>query len=171
MEIEAAADARGVLLGLRARIWSDAGSQHIYPPTASLEPMGTATILPGPYRTPAYAYDVLAVATNKPPLGAYRGVGMTMGVFVMERRSISARTGSASIPLSPPAEPDLARRLPFSSAAGFVYDSGDYPTALAMALDLAGDQRLLRERDAARRHGPAPRRGPRMLHGVHGDGR
>ena len=48
VEIEAAADARGVLLGLRARIWSDAGSQHIYPLTASLEPMGTATHPAGP---------------------------------------------------------------------------------------------------------------------------
>jgi len=154
VEIEAAADARGVLLGLRARIWSDAGSQHIYPLTASLEPMGTATILPGPYRIPAYAYDVVAVATNKPPLGAYRGVGMTMGVFVMER---ALDLCADRLDLDPA---EIRRRnlissddYPFPSAAGFVYDSGDYPKALALALDLAGYEGLVRERDAARRHG------------------
>ena len=154
VEIEAAADARGVLLGLRARIWSDAGSQHIYPLTASLEPMGTATILPGPYRTPAYAYDVLAVATNKPPLGAYRGVGMTMGVFVMER-ALDLCADRLGLDPAEIRRRNLISRddYPFSSAAGFVYDSGDYPTALAMALDLAGYERLVRERDAARRHG------------------
>jgi aerobic carbon-monoxide dehydrogenase large subunit len=154
VEIEAAADARGVLLGLRARVWSDAGSQHIYPLTASLEPMGTATILPGPYRTPAYAYEVLAVATNKPPLGAYRGVGMTMGVFVMERALDLCATRLALDPA------EIRRRnliprdgYPFASASGFVYDSGDYPQALELALDLGGYERLVRERERARRDG------------------
>ncbi|HXA98286.1 MAG TPA: molybdopterin cofactor-binding domain-containing protein, partial [Candidatus Dormibacteraeota bacterium] len=47
VEIEAAAAADGTLLGLRARVLSDAGAYHIYPLTASLEPMGTASILPG----------------------------------------------------------------------------------------------------------------------------
>ena len=56
VEIEAAADAAGVLLALRARLWSDAGAYHVYPLTAALEPLGTASILPGPYRTPAYDF-------------------------------------------------------------------------------------------------------------------
>jgi carbon-monoxide dehydrogenase large subunit len=42
---------------------------------------------------------------------------------------------------------------PFTSAAGFVYDSGDYPKALELALELAGYERLRRERDAARAGG------------------
>jgi aerobic carbon-monoxide dehydrogenase large subunit len=154
VEIEAAANARGELLALRARLYSDAGAYHIYPLTASLEPMGTAGILPGPYRTGAYAFDVVAVATNKPPVGAYRGVGMTMGAFVMERTLdlLAERLGLD------PAE--IRRRnlitrdaYPYTSASGFVYDSGDYPTALEQALELAGYERLKGERDAARREG------------------
>ena len=154
VEIEAAVDARGVLLGLRARVWSDAGSHHIYPLTASLEPMGTATILPGPYRTPAYAYEVLAVATNKPPIGAYRGVGMTMGVLVMERALDLCADRLGLDPAEIRRRNLIARdAYPFTSAAGFVYDSGDYPKMLGLALDLAGYERLVRERDAARPHG------------------
>jgi len=154
VEIEAAADAAGAILALRARLYSDAGAYHIHPLTAALEPMGTAAILPGPYRIPAYAFEAVAVATNKPPLGAYRGVGMTMGAFVMERTLdlVAERLGLD------PAE--IRRRnliprdgYPYTSAAGFVYDSGDFPTALEQALALAGYERLTRERDDARRQG------------------
>src|SRR5436309_2837635 len=85
MEVEVAAEADGVLRGLRARAVSDGGAYHIYPLTGALEPLGSAAILPGPYRTPAYEYQAVTVLIHKPPLGAYRGVGMTMGAFVMER--------------------------------------------------------------------------------------
>jgi carbon-monoxide dehydrogenase large subunit len=154
VDIEAAADRDGILLALRARVVSDNGAYHIHPLTAALEPPGTASIIPGPYRTPAYAWEALAVATNKPPLGAYRGVGMTMGAFAMERTLdlLAERLGLD------PAE--IRRRnliprdaYPFTSAAGFVYDSGDYPKALEMALELAGYERLKRERDEARVRG------------------
>ncbi len=154
VDIEAAADREGVLQALRARVLSDNGAYHIHPLTAALEPSGTAGILPGPYRTPAYAWEALAVATNKPPLGAYRGVGMTMGAFVMERTLdlLAQRLGLD------PAE--IRRRnlipreaYPFTSAAGLVYDSGDYPKALEMALEMADYESLKRERDAARDQG------------------
>jgi len=154
VDIEAAADRDGVLIALRARVVSDNGAYHVHPLTAALEPPGTASIVPGPYRTRAYAWEALAVATNKPPLGAYRGVGMTMGAFVMERTLdlLADRLG-----LDPA---DIRRRnliardaYPFTSAAGFVYDSGDYPRALEMALELAGYDALKRERDEARARG------------------
>jgi carbon-monoxide dehydrogenase large subunit len=154
VEIEAAADAAGVLLALRARLWSDAGAYHVYPLTAALEPLGSASILPGPYRTPAYDFHLTALATTKPPLGAYRGVGMTMGAFVMERTMdlLADRLGLD------PAE--IRRRnfiprdaYPFTSATGLVYDSGDYPKALEQALTLAGYDRLVRERDEGRARG------------------
>ena len=154
VEIEAAADRDGVLLAIRARVIADNGAYHIYPLTAALEPPGTASILPGPYRTPAYAWEALAVATNKPPLGAYRGVGMTMGAFVMERTLdlLADRLGLD------PAE--IRRRnliprdaYPFTSAACLVYDSGDFPKALEMALELAGYDALKRERDEGRTRG------------------
>ncbi|HKZ05860.1 MAG TPA: xanthine dehydrogenase family protein molybdopterin-binding subunit [Methylomirabilota bacterium] len=150
-EVEAAADARGGLLGLRARVISDAGAYHIYPLTQALEPLGVANIVPGPYRTAAYAWEAEAVATNKPPLGAYRGVGMSFGAFIMERLLdlLAERVGIDAV--------EIRRRnlippdaYPFTSASGFVYDSGDYPRALADALALAGYERLRAEQAASR---------------------
>jgi carbon-monoxide dehydrogenase large subunit len=154
VEIEAAADAGGTLLALRARVYADAGAYHIYPLTGALEPLGTASILPGPYRTPAYEFELAALATNKPPIGAYRGVGMTMGAFVMER---TLDLLADQIGLDPA---EIRRRnlipreaYPFTSASGFVYDSGDYPKALEQALTLADYEGRKRERDAERRRG------------------
>jgi carbon-monoxide dehydrogenase large subunit len=154
VELELAADAAGALLAARARFLSDGGAYHLYPTTHALEPMGSAAILPGPYRLPTYAYEVIAVATNKPPLGAYRGVGMTMGVFAMERALdlLGERLGLD------PAE--IRRRnliardeYPFSSSSGLVYDSGDFPAVLQRALEVSGYARLREEQAAARGRG------------------
>jgi len=149
VEIAAAAD--GTLLAMRARIASDAGAYHAYPTTAALEPLGTASILPGPYRVPAYEYDTRALATHKPPLGAYRGVGMTMGAFVMERMLdlVAERAGLD------PAEVRRRNLLPreaypFKSSTGLTYDSGDFPKALEQALAAVGYEEL-RRRQAERR--------------------
>jgi carbon-monoxide dehydrogenase large subunit len=154
MDAELAADDDGVVRALRARVVSDAGAYHIYPLTGALEPLGSAAILPGPYRTAVYEYESVAVRTNKAPLGAYRGVGMTMGAFVMERLLdlLGERVGLD------PAEVRRRNlipreRYPFVSASGMAYDSGDYPKALELALARAGYEALRREQAAARAAG------------------
>ncbi len=154
LDVEVAAGDDGVVRGLRARVVSDAGAYHIYPLTGALEPLGTAAILPGPYRTPVYAWEATAVATNKPPLGAYRGVGMTMGAFAMERMLdlLAERTGLDPVEIR---RRNLIPReaYPFTSASGMTYDSGDFPRALAQAQALAGYDALRREQARARAAG------------------
>jgi carbon-monoxide dehydrogenase large subunit len=154
IDVELAADADGVVRGLRSRVVSDNGAHHVYPLTAALEPLGTASILPGPYRTEAYAYEAVAAQTHKPPLGAYRGVGMTMGAFAMERLldRLAERLGLD------PAEVRRRNLLPREayphvSASGMRYDSGDFPRALERVLQLAGYESLRREQAAARAAG------------------
>lgn len=151
IELEIAACADGRIRALRARLLSDGGAYHSYPQTHALEPLGSAAILPGPYRVPAYAYQVTAVATHKPPLGGYRGVGMVMGVFAMER-TLDLLAEKLDID---PAE--IRRRnliepaeYPFLSSSGLVYDSGDFPRLLNRALETAGYESLRREQDEAR---------------------
>ena len=153
-DVEVAADAQGRLLALRARAVSDAGAYHIAPLTQALEPLGTASILPGPYLTAAYAYEAIALRTNKPPLGAYRGVGMTMGAFVMERALDLVAT---RLELD---RAEIRRRnlipgdaYPFTSASGMEYDSGDYQKALEAVLALVGYDRLCAEQARARADG------------------
>jgi carbon-monoxide dehydrogenase large subunit len=154
VEAEVAADAKGRVLAMRSRVISDAGAYHTFPLTQGLEPLGTAAILPGPYTTPAYAWEAIAVRTNKSPLGAYRGVGMTMGAFVMERLLdlVAARVGIDAAEIR---RRNLIPReaYPFTSASGMSYDSADFPKALEAALAAAEYDDLRRLQSRARAAG------------------
>ena len=137
--VEIGARKDGTLLALRSTLICDSGAYSVYPVTASLEPLTAAGILPGPYKLPALAYDAYAVATNKCPAGAYRGVGMALGTFVRERLvdMVARRAG-----LDPA---DVRRRnfietseLPFATASGLVVDSGNPRESHERALEGAG---------------------------------
>ena len=152
--VELAAAADGTVLALRSRVMSDNGAYHAYPTTGVLEPLGTASIMPGPYRISAYEFEALALATNKPPLGAYRGVGMTMGAFVAERM-LDLLAERLQLDPAEVRRRNLIPRdaYPFTSATGYTYDSGDYPKALEEALAAVGYEELRREQRAGRAAG------------------
>jgi aerobic carbon-monoxide dehydrogenase large subunit len=144
--IEVGAMRDGTIVAVRSTFVCDTGAYSVYPVTVALEPMTAAGILPGPYRFAAYAYEAFAVATNKCPTGAYRGVGMALGTFVRERLvdMVAQRAGVD------PA--DVRRRnfvpaaeLPFTTASGLVVDSGDSAGAFAQALAAADYTRLRTE--------------------------
>jgi len=152
--VEVAAAADGTVLALRSRVMSDNGAYHAYPTTGALEPLGTASIMPGPYRISAYEFEALALMTHKPPLGAYRGVGMTMGAFVTERMLDRVAERLDLDPVEVRRRNLIPREAyPFTSATGYVYDSGDYPKALEEALAAVGYDTLRREQAAARDSG------------------
>ncbi|HXJ84628.1 MAG TPA: xanthine dehydrogenase family protein molybdopterin-binding subunit [Candidatus Methylomirabilis sp.] len=141
--VQAAARRDGTILAIKATLICDSGAYSVYPVTASLEPLTAAGILPGPYRIAALGYDAYAVATNKCPAGAYRGVGMALGTFVRERLvdMVARRLGLD------PAE--VRRRnfydrkaLPFTTASGLVIDSGDPKESLEHALIAAEYEQL-----------------------------
>jgi carbon-monoxide dehydrogenase large subunit len=144
--VEAGARRDGTILAIKATLICDSGAYSIYPVTASLEPLTAAGILPGPYRVPALAYDAYAVATNKCPAGAYRGVGMALATFVRERLiDIVARRASLD-----PADVRVrnfydTKDLPFTTASGLVIDSGDPKASLDQALAASEYTRLRAE--------------------------
>ena len=137
--VEVGARRDGTIVAMRAQVVCDVGAYSVYLVTVALEPMTAVGIMPGPYRFDAFAYDAYAVATNKSPLGAYRGVGMAFGTLVRERvvDMVARRAGLD------PAEVRRhnfidTRELPFTTASGLVVDSGDSAGAFERALD-AGD--------------------------------
>src|SRR5947208_10429785 len=144
--VEIGARRDGTLLAIKSTLICDAGAYSVYPVTSSLEPLTAAGILPGPYKLAALAYDAYAIATNKCPAGAYRGVGLALGTFVRERLvDMLARRAGLD-----PAE--VRRRnfvgageLPFATASGLVIDSGDPARSLERALETAGYAALRRE--------------------------
>jgi aerobic carbon-monoxide dehydrogenase large subunit len=144
--IQVAARNDGTLLAMKATLICDSGAYSVYPVTASLEPLTAAGILPGPYRIPALAYDAYAVATNKCPAGAYRGVGMALGTFVRERvvDMVARRAGLDPAEVRRRNFIDV-KELPFTTASGLVVDSGDFLDAHERALAAADYGKLRAE--------------------------
>jgi len=134
-ELEVAATADGMILGLRGTVQGDLGA---YVRTnGGVVPSKAAQFLPGPYRVPAFACDVQALITNKTPVGTYRGPGRFEANFCRERLlDMMARDlgiDPAEIRRRNLMRPDelpyrIGELVPGDPDA--TYDAGDYPAAL-----------------------------------------
>ena len=150
--LEAYVDADGRLLGLEADISVDAGAYSVWPFTASSDAGMAAKVLPGPYDFQAYRATYRAVATNKCPMGTYRGVGRPSAVFSQERLmdEIALELGLDAIEVR---RRNVIRQFPYKNVLGFTYDPGSYAEALEKVAEL-----LAPERDAVAAKGLSSRR-------------
>jgi carbon-monoxide dehydrogenase large subunit len=73
MDVEAAFSADGTLLGLRAHLTMDQGAYPGFPIGAAMFTRIIKTMMPGPYRLPAFRFDATVTASNKATYTAYRG--------------------------------------------------------------------------------------------------
>jgi carbon-monoxide dehydrogenase large subunit len=129
------ADRDGTLLGIDCEAIVDSGAYSSYPFSACLEAAQVASILPGPYRMPAYRCRTYSVATNKCPILPYRGVARTGVCFALELM-LDAVARAAGIE---PAEVRMRNligpdQMPFDNITKKHFDSGDYPEAMRRAL-------------------------------------
>ena len=120
----------------------------------ALEPLGTA-VDPARARTARRPTPTSAwrVATNKPPLGAYRGVGHDDGRLRHGADARSPRRSTRPRPRrDPPPQPHPARRLPVHlGRAASSTTAATFPRRSSRRWTLAGYDRLTRERDEAAR--------------------
>lgn len=101
-------------------------------------PFVGAGMLPGVYDIPACHIRVRAAFTNSVPVDAYRGAGRPEAAYVIERLlDVAAR----DLGLAPDA---LRRRnfikpkaMPYTTATGKVYDSGEFAAHMARAQEIA----------------------------------
>lgn len=151
-DCELALDKDGKFLAWRCDGYSNVGA-HL----ANVAPlMGTMNIVKNMnslYRTPAIEVATKCVFTNTLFVSAYRGAGRPEGNYFMERL-IDVAADQMGIDRI-----EIRRRnfiqpseIPYSSPAGSLYDSGDFPGLLDRALkaaDWAGFEK--RKQDAAKR--------------------
>src|SRR3981189_75276 len=117
-------------------------------------PHGGAGMLPGFYDIQAFHCRVRTVFTNPVPVDAYRGAGRPEAAYVVERLVDAAarKLGMA---------PDAIRRknfispraLPYKTATGKVYDSGDFAAHMKRAMEIANWKEFSKRAKAAKKQG------------------
>jgi aerobic carbon-monoxide dehydrogenase large subunit len=151
-EAEVAFDGEGRILALRDRFVVDCGAWN---PLGVAVVYNTAAHLPGPYRIPHLDMEARVAVTNKVPNAPYRGAGRPEATQVTERLMDLV---AAELRLEPSEvrrrnmvradEMPYALGIPYRDGEPIVYDSGDYPAALAKALDALGGVEAFRRRQA-----------------------
>ena len=144
------ADRDGRLRGIDCEATVDSGAYSSYPFSACLEAAQVASILPGPYRMPAYRCRTYSAATNKCPILPYRGVARTGVCFALELMldavAVEAGLEPHEVRLRNLVGPD---EMPFENITKKHFDSGDYPQAMHRAI-AAIDVASVRKRQQAK---------------------
>jgi carbon-monoxide dehydrogenase large subunit len=145
----------GKMTGLRASLLSDQGAFY-----ADAQPTkfraGLFHIVTGSYDIPAAHVVADGWYTNKAPGGvAYRcSFRVTEASYLIERLVDNAAhelgVDPTTLRLDNFIQPE---QFPYQSATGFVYDSGNYPEAMRIALEKLGYEGLRREQEEARAEG------------------
>ncbi|WUD71794.1 aerobic carbon-monoxide dehydrogenase large subunit [Streptomyces sp. NBC_00510] len=155
MHGEMAATADGRILGLRVKVVADHGAFNATAQPTHF-PAGFFGVFTGSYDIEAAHCEVTGVYTNKAPGGvAYAcSFRVTEAVYLVERMVdvLAAELGTD------PAELRMRNLLrpeqfPYRNKTGWEYDSGDYPRALRLAMDLAHYDELRREQADKRGRG------------------
>ncbi|MGT2501500.1 xanthine dehydrogenase family protein molybdopterin-binding subunit [Bradyrhizobium guangxiense] len=117
-------------------------------------PHGGAGMLPGLYDIQAFHCRVRTVFTHSVPVDAYRGAGRPEAAYVIERL-VDACARKLDM------TPDAVRRknfippkaLPYKTATGKVYDSGDFAAHLKRAMEIADWKEFPKRAKLAKKHG------------------
>jgi aerobic carbon-monoxide dehydrogenase large subunit len=149
-----ALDGEGRFLALDVDLIADMGAYlSCYGPFI---PFIGAGMSPGVYHIPTCHVRVRGVFTNTVPVDAYRGAGRPEAAYVIERLvDVAAR----EIGMAPDAlrGKNFIKAMPYTTATGKIYDSGDFAAHLQQAQESAGwsqfERRLAQSRAAGQLRG------------------
>ncbi len=155
---ELALSRTGEMLGLRVKMLSDQGYAYADAQPSKFK-AGLFHIVTGSYDIPAAHIICDGAYTNKAPGGvAYRcSFRITEASYLIERlvqnAAVELKKDPAEFRRKNFIQPD---QFPYTSATGFVYDSGDYERAMNLALKEVGYKKLRAEQKARRKDGTGP---------------
>jgi carbon-monoxide dehydrogenase large subunit len=152
IEAEMALDRDGHILAVRAKAMQNLGA---YIAGAALVPLlYSLKHIPSLYTVPVVDLSTQGVFTHTAPTTPYRGAGRPEAVYVIERLLDLAAEELSIDPV------EIRRRnfiektaLPYRSATGLVYDSGDFQAATDACLSLADWSGFAGRREASRSAG------------------
>jgi carbon-monoxide dehydrogenase large subunit len=151
-EAELALDDNGRFLALRIRHFANLGG-YVGSVGANLQTLNFARCFPSMYDIRAIDIGVKCIFTNTAPTSPYRGAGRPEANYVLERVIDEAArlTGIDRVKLR---KKNLipVRAIPYKTAVGTTYDSGEFPVIVDKALKLADvDGFKKRRKEAAKR--------------------
>ncbi|MGC2241725.1 MAG: aerobic carbon-monoxide dehydrogenase large subunit [Acidimicrobiia bacterium] len=155
MHGELAVSNEGRILGLRVEMLSDQGAFFSDAQPTKFK-AGLFHIVTGSYDYPVAHVTTKGAYTNKAPGGvAYRcSFRVTEASYLIERLVQNAAYELGMDPAEFRIKNFIKKdQFPYLSPTGFVYDSGDYETALRKAMDMVGYDDIQKEKEAARAEG------------------
>ena len=117
-------------------------------------PHGGAGMLPGLYDIKAFHCRVRTVFTHTVPVDAYRGAGRPEAAYVLERLvDAAARKLDMSVEAIRRKNFIPPRAMPYTTATGKVYDSGDFAAHLKRAMEVGEWKDFGKRAKAAKKQG------------------
>ena len=150
---ELALTARGKFLGLRVDCLGNVGA-YITGVAHFVFTTHISGCLPTVYDIPHAQVNARCVLTNTLPTGPYRGAGRPEASYLMERL-IDAAADATGIDAAELRRRNLiqADKIPYTTAFGNTYDSGDFPGAFERALEAADYAGFAARKKAAKKAG------------------
>jgi len=150
---ELALDADGAFLAVRITNFGNMGGylSHVAPMPSTLNIVKNVQSV---YRTPLIEVSTKCVFTNTSHVSAYRGAGRPEGNYYMERLVDAAAAEMGIDRLALRRRNQIKpRELPIKTASGSNYDSGDFPSVLKHALEVADVKGFARRKRESRKRG------------------
>jgi carbon-monoxide dehydrogenase large subunit len=145
-DLTISADKDGKLLAVEGAVYIDAGAYSLWPTGSFMEASMASRNLTGPYRIRYLNLKTYTVATNKAPMGPYRGVARPGACFAIERLVDEVARELGREPYTLRRQNIVtAQEMPYQTAAGMRLDTGDYVASLDTACDMI-DLRAIRAR-------------------------
>jgi len=117
-------------------------------------PHGGAGMLPGLYDIKAFHCRVRTVFTNTVPVDAYRGAGRPEAAYVVERLvDAAARKLGMTVDAIRRKNFIPPRAMPYTTATGKIYDSGDFAAHLKRAMEVGEWKDFGKRAKAAKKQG------------------
>jgi aerobic carbon-monoxide dehydrogenase large subunit len=142
----------GKFLGMDVDLMSDMGAYlSTFGPYI---PHGGAGMLPGLYDIQAFHCRVRTIFTNTVPVDAYRGAGRPEAAYVLERLvDAAARKLGLTVDAIRRKNFIPPRAMPYRTATGKVYDSGDFAAHLKRAMEIGQWKDFSKRAKAAKKEG------------------
>ncbi|SDR36652.1 xanthine dehydrogenase family protein molybdopterin-binding subunit [Pseudovibrio sp. Tun.PSC04-5.I4] len=136
-EAELALDADGKMIGLKVHVIADMGAYlHEFGPGI---PSIGITMTSGLYDIPGTWVEATGVYTNTVPVDAFRGAGRPEAAYVLERLVDKAAFETGVDPAEFRRKSFISSEaLPYTTALGRMYDTGEFDVHLTKALETVG---------------------------------